>query len=116
MADLFTLTAPLLICFPDGRSELMVERLPCPGGLVYFRAFRDQRDAADAIRRVEGEVHGEGPWKIGSAVITVLGCHGSHPEQAAEFADWQLHREQLGDAYPDRDVLRELARQAGYLS
>lgn len=115
MADLFTLTAPLLIRFPDGRSEVMVERFPCPGGLVYFRAFRDQRDAADAIRRVEGEVRGEGPWKIGSAVITVLGCHGSHPEQAARFADWQLHREQLGDAYPDRDALRELARQAGYL-
>jgi hypothetical protein len=116
MADLFTLTAPLLIRFPDGRSEVMVERFPCPGGLVYFRAFWDQCKAAEGMRRVEGEVRGEGPWKIGSAVITVLGCHGSHPEQAAEFADWQLHLEQLGDAYPDRDALRELARQAGYLS
>ncbi len=116
MADLFTVTAPLLIRFPGGRSEVMVERFACPGGLVYFRAFWDQCEAADGIRRVEGELRGEGPWKIGSAVITVLGCHGSNPEQAAAFADWQLHREQLGDAYPGREVLRELARRAGYLS
>jgi hypothetical protein len=115
MADLFSVTAPLLIRFPDGRSEVMVERFACPGGLVYFRTFRDRGEPADAIRRVEGEVRGEGPWKIGAAVITVLGCHGSNPEQAAEFADWQLHREQLGDAYPGREVLRELARRAGYL-
>ncbi len=115
MADLFSVTAPLLIRYPAGHSEVMVERFPCPGGLVYFRAFWDQGEPAAGIRRVEGEVRGEGPWKIGTAVISVLGCHGSHPEQAAEFADWQLHREQLGDAYPGREILRELARRAGYL-
>ncbi len=115
MADLFTLTAPLLIRFPDGHSEVMVERFAHPCGLVYFRAFWDQCKPTDGIRRVEGELRGEGPWKIGAAVITVLGCHGSNPEQAVEYTDWQLHRKRLGDAYPDREALRELARRAGYL-
>lgn len=115
MADLFSVTAPLLIRFPDGHSEVMVERFVCPGGLVYFTAFRDSSEMIDAMRRVEGELRGEGPWKIGTAVITVLGCHGSNPEQAAVFADWQMHREQSGDAYPGREALRELARRAGYL-
>lgn len=115
MADLFTVTAPLLIRYPDGRREVMVERLAHPAGLVYFRPFRDRQEAALAIRLVAGEVRGEGPWKVGEAVVTVLGCHGTDPDAAAEYADWRLYREQLADAYPDRDALLALARAAGYL-
>lgn len=116
MADLFTLTAPLLIRYPDGRSEVMVECFACRDGLVYFGTFLNQREAEQAIRHVAGELRGEGPWKVGDAVITVLGCHGTHPEQAAEFAGWQQQREQQGEGCPDREALREIARRAGYLS
>jgi len=116
MADLYSVTAPLLIRYRDGRREVMVERLPHPQGLLYFRPFWDEPGAERGICLVEGEVSGDGPWKIGDAVITVLGCHGTDPEQAGRFADWQLHREQQGDAYPDRDGLLAIARAAGYLS
>lgn len=116
MADLFSVTAPLLIRYPDGRREVMVERFRHPAGLVYFRPFLDREDAAQAIRLVEGELRGEGPWKVGDAVITVLGCRGTDPAEAAEFADWQMHHEQRATAFPDRDELRALARAAGYLS
>ncbi len=115
MADLFSLTAPLLIRFPDGRAEVMAEYFEHPAGLVYLRTFWNRYAPAQAVQLVAGELRGEGPWKVGDAVITVLGCHGSHPEQAAEFAEWQAYREQLGDDYPDREALRGMVRSAGYL-
>lgn len=116
MADLFSVTAPLLIRYPDGRREVMVERFAHPAGLLYFLPFRDRADAAQALRLAEGEVRGEGPWKVGAATVTVLGCRGSDPDEAAEYAEWQLQRVERADEFPDREVLRELARAAGYLS
>ncbi|MGB5539967.1 MAG: hypothetical protein WBO37_07770 [Gammaproteobacteria bacterium] len=132
MADLFSVTAPLLIRYPDGRRHIMLERFAygpgrsldpgharnngpaSPAGLVYFRPFWD-RLGEEGICLVQGELRGDGPWKVGAAVITVLGCHGSDPVEAAEYASWLLHREQLADNYPDRETLRDMARSAGYL-
>jgi hypothetical protein len=113
MADLFSVTAPLLIRFKDGNADVMVERLRHPDGLVYFRPFWDRMAPEAGMRFVPGEVRGDGPWKVGDAVVTLLGCRGSHPEQAAEFAAWQVHREQLAGAYPDRAGLLRLAMEAG---
>jgi hypothetical protein len=115
MADLFSVTAPLLIRYPDGCREVMVERLAHPAGLVYFRPFRERQEAAHAVRLVEGEVRGDGPWKVGAAVVTVLGCHGSDPAAAAEYVGWQQQRAQFPDDYPDREALRAIARALGYL-
>lgn len=115
MADLFSVTAPLLIRYPDGSRDVMVERFAYPGGMVYFRPFWDRLGPERGICRVEGAVRGGGPWKIGAAVITVLGCQGTDPDAAAEFADWCIHREQLADDYPDREALQAMARAAGYL-
>lgn len=116
MADLFSVTAPLLIRYTDGTRHVMVERFAHPQGLLYFRTFRGLDDAASAMVLVEGEIRGDGPWKVGTAVVSVLGCHGSHPVEAAEFATWQLCREQAGAEFPDREALRQLAARAGYFS
>ena len=116
MADLFSLTAPLLIRYADGSLDVMVERLPHAEGLVYFRPFWDSLPLREGIRLATGEVRGEGPWKVGDAVVTVLGCQGTHPQQAAEFAEWQMYREQQFAHYPDADALRRLAVEAGYFS
>ena len=113
MADLFSVRAPLLIRYPDGRMEVMVERLPHTEGLVYFRPFWNQLPAEQGVRFVSGEVRGEGPWKVGDAVVTVLGCQGTHPQQAAEYAEWQSYCDQLGDDYPDTDELRQVVEAAG---
>jgi hypothetical protein len=77
---------------------------------VYFRAFWDRMPAAQGIVLAAGEVRGDGPWKVGDAVVTLLGCHGSHPEQAAEYADWQCHLAQCRD-YPENEQLLALARK-----
>ena len=110
MADLFSVKAPLLIRYPDDAQHVMVHSFPHPDGLVYFRTFWDRLPKAEGIHLVRGELRGEGPWKVGEAVITLLGCQGTHPEQAAEYADWQFHLEQSGSSYPDRDELQKMVQ------
>jgi len=115
MADLFSMTAPLLIRYPDGTRHVMVAQFPHSDGLVYFRTFWDRLPPHQGVQHVRGELHGSGPWKVGDAVITVLGCHGSNPDEAADFSAWQFHLEQLGESYPGREQLQQIARDAGYL-
>jgi hypothetical protein len=115
LADLFSITAPLLIRYVNGVRHVMVERFRHPEGLVYFRPFWDRLPDTEGVQFVRGDITGEGPWKIGTAVVTLLGCHGTDPQEAAEFSDWQCHLEQLGAAYPSRPALEELARSKGYL-
>ena len=111
MADLFSVTAPLLIHYADGSVHVMVHRFRHPQGLVYFRPFWDRLPAAEGIVLAAGEIRGDGPWKVGGAVVTLLGCHGSHPEHAAEYADWQSHLAQCREDYPEDEQLAQLARE-----
>ena len=92
MADLFSVTVPLLIRYPDRSRDIMVDCLPHDEGVVYFRPFWDRMPLEEGIRLVRGEVRGDGPWKVGDATVTVLGCRGTDPEQAAEFSEWQAYR------------------------
>jgi len=116
MADLFTLTTPLLIRYPDNTRRVMVACFPLVGGIVYFRPWWNELPDGEGIQIVRGDIRGEGPWKVGDAVITVLGCQGTHPEQAAEFADWKFYLEQRGERYPMRDELEVVAREKGMFS
>jgi len=111
MADLFSVTAPLLIRYRDGSAHVMVHRFRHPHGLVYFRPFWDRLPVAEGIVLAAGEIHGDGPWKVGDAVVTLLGCHGSHPEYAAEYADWQSRLAQCREDYPEDEQLAQLARE-----
>lgn len=115
MADLFTLTAPLLIRYPDATRHVMVACFQHPQGLLYFKPFWEQLPDAEGIRFAQGDLRGEGPWKVGDAVITVLGCQGTHPQQAAEFADWKFQLEQRGEHYPTREELQVIAVEKGFL-
>ncbi len=115
MADLFSITAPLLVRYPDGTKHVMVELFRHPDGLVYFRSFWDRLPRRKGILVLSGEVRGEGPWKVGDAVITVLGCHGTNPDEAAEFSQWQFHLEQIGDHYPARHEMEQILLEAGCL-
>ena len=108
------MTVPLLIRYPDGRHDVMVDYLPHADGMVYFRPFWDRMSHAEGLQLVRGELRGEGPWKVGDAVVTVLGCHGTNPEQAAEFAEWQMYRQHAGSRYPDRAELQRIAVEAGF--
>lgn len=115
MADLFQMTAPLLIRHKSGERHIMVERFPLDDGtgLVYFEIFWHlHRPALQAIHCVEGQICGDGPWKIGDSIVTVLGCHGTDPELASAYAEWQSFLQQGAPGYPARDAIRALARES----
>ena len=116
MADLFSMTAPLLIRHKNGVRHIMVERFPLAvgEGLVYFEIhWHLHRPAMQAIHRIEGQIRGEGPWKIGDSVVTVLGCHGTDPELASAYAEWQSFLQQGARGYPERQAIMALAGEIG---
>jgi len=112
MADLFSMKSPLMIRFADGEVRVMAEYFKHPEGLLFLDVFWNTNPDA-FIHLVKGEYRGEGPWKVGDAVVSVLGCHGCDADLASQFADWQTYLQMCGDEYPARRVIEEKARAKG---
>lgn len=123
MADLFSMKSPLIIRFTDGESRVMAEYFRHPQGLLYFDLFWTDFLDVDytpyklepAVHLVKGEYRGEGPWKVGDAVISVLGCHGCDPRLASEFASWQSFLQMSADSYPRAEDMQRIAQHYGAL-
>ena len=115
MADLFSVTAPLLIRRPDGVSAVMAERFPHPQGLLYFDLFWHLGDPSKTVHLIEGTIKGDGPWKVGTAVVRVLGCHGTDAELAADYAEWTLYLNECAAEYPPHAMINAIARAQGAL-
>jgi hypothetical protein len=116
MADLFTVKTPLAIRLPDGSRRVLMEFFPHPDGLLGFELFWEQQDDPRSMIEVyPGEIKGDGPWKVGDAVLTVLACHGTDSELASHFASWQLERE-MGKVYPSDLAVLEIAQELGALA
>lgn len=118
MADLFTVTAPLAIRHANGHKEVVAEKLSYNDGLIYLPPFWPEMDIAEALRYVPGPIKGDGPWKIGDAVVAVLACHGTDAQLASDFSNWQTYLMQVDEAYPQREEIDKLmkvhaARAAG---
>ena len=112
MADLFTVTAPIKIRLPDGEQQVIAELFPHPDGLLYFE-LHWQQDKDSRIHLIEGELKGEGPWKIADHILYVLGCRGTDADLAVEFDEWRTWRmEQPGD-YPDERMIARIASTYG---
>jgi hypothetical protein len=110
MADLFTVTAALAIRFASGEKQIMSERLAYQDGLLFLPTFWTESGIDKALRFVAGPIKGDGPWKVGDAVATVLACHGTDAELANEFACWQTHLTQMGEAYPAGDKIEKMMK------
>lgn len=113
MADLFSVTAPLLIRLPTGDAHVMAERFRHPLGLLYFDLFWHLGNPHLGAQVVEGIVKGDGPWKIGDAVVRVLGCHGTDGALARRFDEWRTYITEHADAYPARAEIEAIARRHG---
>lgn len=109
MADLFSVTAPLAVRFRTGEKRIMLRCFPYGDGLVFIGPFWNRLPPAQAFQVLAGPVRGDGPWKAGDAVITVLGCHGSDPQLANEFAEWQAWLQAEETDYPDNAEIAALA-------
>jgi hypothetical protein len=110
MVDLFTVTAPLAIRLANGRKEVVVEKLSYNDGLIYLPPFWPEMPIEEAIRYVPGPIKGDGPWKVGDAVIAVLACHGTDAQLASDFSNWQSYLMQVDDAYPQRPEIEKLMK------
>ena len=110
MADIFTVTAPLAIRFRDGRKQIMIRILKHPQGILFLAPFWQQQPAADRCQMVKGFIKGDGPWKIGDAVVTVLGCQGTDPELVGQFSEWQTYLEMSAGEYSADHELTTLQR------
>lgn len=113
MPDLHTLTAPLSIRLPDGTRHVIAEHFPHPDGLLWFVPYWHLGDPDRTIRLARGAIRGEGPWKVGDAVVNVLGCHGTDPVLAGAFEEWRQYLALHADEYPPRPLIEAIARRYG---
>jgi hypothetical protein len=109
--NLFSITAPLVIRYPDGTKHLAIEIFKHPDGLIYFRPFWHITCHGDMIHLIEGVIKGDGPWKAGDCTISIAGCHGTDLDIALELADWQGYlMEHNGEYMPGERVQEEALR------
>lgn len=113
MASIESVTTPLAIRFGDGSEKIVAHCFPHSLGLVYLDLFWHQSSPADAAHLIRGELSGEGPWKIGDAVIRTLGCPNTDSQLYPLFLPWKEYLDQQGDEYPGIDQIREIAVKLG---
>ena len=113
MADLFSMTTPLMIRSPHGEEQVIAEIFPHPEGLVFFDLYWHLGQPEETIHLVKGTVSGKGPWKIGEIVINVLGCHGTNAELASAYQQWQSYLQTAADDYPPPPLVAAIARHLG---
>jgi hypothetical protein len=113
MAAIESVTAPLVIRFGDGHEQVIAAGFPHPAGLLYLDLFWHRQTPEQAAHLLHGELRGSGPWRIGDAVIRVLGCHHTDPHLQEQFLPWNRYLETRGDEYPPRRQILEIARRLG---
>ena len=113
MADLFSVTAPLVMRAPDGGEALLAEVYRHPKGLLYFEPYWHLNKPEQGIHLVKGWLAGEGPWKISGHVIKVLACRGSEACLATDFNEWRNYRLSNPGEYPPSPMIDAIAMKLG---
>jgi len=106
---------PLAVNFADGRKTIMVAYYKHPDGLVYLEPFWEQKAEGQKVAIIKGDLKGEGPWRIGDAVITLVGCQNTDAELAQMLAQWEFHVQSVGSGFYQPEAIRGLAREYGAL-
>lgn len=113
MADIFTMTAPLVIRLPGGEYRAVAELFPHPEGLIYFDLFWHLGSVSETMHLLKGDINGDGPWRIGEHVFNVLGCHGTDAELATRYQQWNDYLSSNQAAYPPEPLRQAIARKMG---
>jgi hypothetical protein len=107
MTDILSMTAPLLVRFPDGQKCLVAEKYQHPDGILVFEPF--WMDDIGRCHLLAGEISGDGPWKVGINVVSVLSC--SEPELSMLWTQWDEYLATHDDSY--QSLLLQTARALG---
>lgn len=113
MADLFTVTAPLLVHHPDRTLHLVADIFPHPQGVLYFEPYWYEKGPV-AAHIIPGILHGDGPWKLGDVVIRLLSCGDN--ELSLSWNEWQQYlavTKSETTPYHDGEAIKRFARRAG---
>ncbi len=85
---LLSMRSPLYIRYPNGEMRVIEQIFAHPQGVLYFELFWE-KDPTYSIHLIEGEIRGEGPWKVGECSFHVLGCNHTHPQLCEMHSFWQ---------------------------
>jgi len=100
MADIYTLTAPLLVQYPNGEQRLIADKFAHSSGMVYAVPYWLDGEMPAAYL-LPGEIRGEGPWKIGDVIVRLLSC--ADVEHKMQWAEWEQYLYSCGEECPYND-------------
>ena len=113
MADIFSLTAPLTVKNLNAEQKVVAEYFRHEKGLLYFDLYWHQQQPEQAMHIVEGEITGEGPWRIGDSIFNVLGCRGTNMDMAMQHEQWLTYLQTAGNDYPPQGLVYAIAKKMG---
>lgn len=111
MTDIFTIKSPLVAYDSSGTKYVVVEIFSHAEGALVFEPFWNESDKA--IHIVQGEIYGEGPWKIGGTIFNMLGC--GEQDMELTVMQWQDLLLNKISAEEYNRILRETVRKYGGL-
>jgi len=88
----------------------MAEKYPHSEGLVFFELFWLE-SGEPAVHVIKGVIKGEGPWKVGDAIVRVLSCGDT--DLSMQWNMWQQQMMMQPGEYHDEQGKLELARAHG---
>lgn len=109
MADIFTVTSPMLARYPDGTQVTIAEIFQHKSGLVFVSPFWLDSGQPEA-HLLSGEVKGEGPWKVGDVIIRLLSC--ADIEQKMQWSEW----EQFLCTCPEESAYQDQSRKQAIIN
>ena len=118
MADIFSVTAPITVKDLDTKNscqgqKVVAEYFKHPKGLLYFDLFWHQSQPENSMHLLEGEITGEGPWRINNTVLNVLGCRSTNIEMAMQHEQWLTYLHAAGNDYPPEGLVLAIAKTMG---
>ena len=113
MNSLFEMRSPLYIKYADGETRLVEALFEHPKGVLYFELFWEN-DPKYSIHIIEGQIKGEGPWKVGDCSFHVLGCNHTHP-QLCEMQSYWRQEKMLNPENFRGDELVKIAAEKGVI-
>ncbi len=91
---------PLAIRIDEVNDRVMAEAFVVPGGLAFADVYWREAAGRHPFHFIQGEITGDGPWRIGSAEVRVID-HGDH--RAAEWNRWAEYKATPAGARSTRD-------------